>query len=278
MSVEVRPATQDDVRWMVDLAANEGWNPGLRDAEAFRITDPGGFLVATDGDERVGCVSCVRYDERFAFFGFYIVVPERRGAGIGGPLFAAMLERAGERTIGLDGVLDQADRYEAAGFRPAHHSVRWRLDPATADAPGETQAIDTVPFPTLSAFDRRCFPAARVPFLLAWIHTPGHVARAAMHNGVLNGYAVLRPCREGFKIGPLFAKFGELAEALVDDLLGHAGAGPVFLDVPADNEPATALARARGGVNVFESVRMYRGRQPGFDRRKGFGLTTLELG
>ena len=84
------PATQDDVRWMVDLAANEGWNPGLRDAEAFRITNQAG-LVATDGDERVGCVSCVRYDERFAFFGFYIVVPERRGAGIGGPVFVVQV-------------------------------------------------------------------------------------------------------------------------------------------------------------------------------------------
>ena len=190
--------------------------------------------------------------------------------------------RAGDRTIGLDGVVEQADRYEAAGFKLAHRNVRWRLDPPAVSAadPAGADLVDhaALPFPTLSAFDRRCFPGRRDAFLLAWIHTPGHVVRAAVHTGVLNGYAVLRPCREGFKIGPLFAKFRDVAETLVDALLPHAGAGPVFLDVPADNEPGTALAQGRGGGPVFETVRMYRGRVPGFDRRKVFGVTTFELG
>jgi GNAT superfamily N-acetyltransferase len=281
MSVAVRVARPDEVGWMVDLAAGEGWNPGLRDAEAFRVADPGGFLVAVEDDDvPVGCVSCVRYDARFAYFGHYLVVPERRGQGIGGPLFAAMLERAGDRTIGLDGVVAQVDRYAAAGFVAEHRTVRFRLEPDGGHVPDDAAFADTatMPFTSLGDYDRRCFPARRDAFLLAWTHPPGQVGRARVRDGVIDGYGVVRPCREGAKVGPLFAKNRWVAEALLGALLPHAGAGPVFLDAPDAHPDAAALARDRGGEPVFESVRMYRGRRPGFDPRKAFGLTTLELG
>jgi hypothetical protein len=48
--------------------------------------------------------------------------------------------------------------------------------------------------------------------------------------------------------------------------------------VPEGNARAAALARARGGTPVFETVRMYRGPAPTFDRARVFGTTTLELG
>jgi GNAT superfamily N-acetyltransferase len=290
MTVAVRSAAADEVAWMVDLAANEGWNPGLRDAQAFRVADPGGFLIAVDDGEPVGGVSCVRYADAFAFFGLYIVVPGRRGEGIGGPLFAAMLEQAGDRTIGLDGVIAQQPSYEGVGFKVEHRSVRWRLDssvasatagatdPTSASVASTTTDLATVPFDALTAYDRRCFPARREAFLLAWTTMPGHVARAAHRNGTLDGYAVLRPCREGFKVGPLFAGTPTTAATLLDALLPHAAGAPVFLDIPVDNVAATALAVDHHGVAVFETARMYRGRPPGFDRRKVFGMTTFELG
>ena len=232
-----------------------------------------------DDGEPVGCVSCVCYDDAFAFFGFSIVVPERRGQGIDGPLFAAMLERAGDRTIGLDGVVAQSARYEAAGFAPEHRSVRWRLDSSEAGSTtAEATDLAGLAFDELTAYDRRCFPARREAFLLAWTTMPGHVGRAAMRNGRLDGYAVLRPCREGFKIGPLFAGNETTAATLLDALLPHGAGAPVFLDIPVDNVAATALAVDHHGVAVFETVRMYRGRPPGYDRRKVFGVTTFELG
>jgi GNAT superfamily N-acetyltransferase len=263
LSVTVRQADVADVAWMTDLAAGEGWNPGLHDAECFYAADPGGFFVAEEDGRRVGSISCVHYGASYAFFGFYLVVPDRRGQGIGGPLFAAMLERGAGRTIGLDGVLAQQDRYAEAGFVLEHRTLRYEL-PATG-GPRRPSAA-----PDFAAHDRRAFPAPRDAFLRAWTTTPGHYVHASDA-----GYGVLRSCRTGSKIGPLFAEDRAAAEDLLDALLAAAPPGPVYLDAPEHN---AALAADRGGVPVFESVRMYRGAPPAFDRSRVFGTTTLELG
>jgi hypothetical protein len=40
----VEQMTRDDVGLALEWAANEGWNPGLHDAEAFLAADPRGVL------------------------------------------------------------------------------------------------------------------------------------------------------------------------------------------------------------------------------------------
>jgi Acetyltransferase (GNAT) domain len=68
-------------------------------------------------------------------------------------------------------------------------------------------------------------------FLHAWIHTPGHVGRALLRDGRLAAWGVIRPCRTGYKIGPLFADDRAGAEAVFTCLVSHTGGGHVFLDV-----------------------------------------------
>ncbi len=44
----------------IQLAAKEGWNPGLHDAECFYRTDPDGFFIGLlDENQPVGCISAV---------------------------------------------------------------------------------------------------------------------------------------------------------------------------------------------------------------------------
>ena len=43
--VTVRPMVADEVQAAVDWAADEGWNPGINDAEAFFRADRKGFFV-----------------------------------------------------------------------------------------------------------------------------------------------------------------------------------------------------------------------------------------
>ncbi len=80
-----------------------------------------------------------------------------------------------------------------------------------------------------------CFPAARDAFLRAWIGTPGHVGRALSRDGRLSAWGVIRPCRTGWKVGPLTADDRAGAEAVFAALVVAAGGGEVFLDVPAVN-------------------------------------------
>jgi hypothetical protein len=56
---QVRPMRREELAFAIDLAAREGWNPGLNDAECFFAADPGGFLIGELADEPIGCISAV---------------------------------------------------------------------------------------------------------------------------------------------------------------------------------------------------------------------------
>ena len=73
----------EEIALAAEWAAVEGWNPGLADAACFATVDPDGFLVGELDGEAAATISCLNYDERFAFLGFYIVRSDLRGRGYG---------------------------------------------------------------------------------------------------------------------------------------------------------------------------------------------------
>ena len=133
-------------------------------------------------------------------------------------------------------------------------------------------------FAQITAFDRRFFPAAREAFLRQWLTAPGHIALAHMGAGGVQALGVLRPCREGSKIGPLFAETPEAARRVFAALLARAPSGAVFLDVPEPNPEAIAMARDAGMAPVFETARMYAGPAPALPLAQTYGITSFELG
>lgn len=277
----IRTMRREDLALALDWAAAEGWNPGLADAACFFAADPEGFLLAEIGGEPVGCVSAVRYGAGFGFLGFYIVRPEFRGHGHGLALWRAAMARLGGGVVGLDGVVAQQANYRRSGFALLHRNIRHGAAapraPGIAGLPAAIPAAH-LPFEAIAAFDRRFFPAPREAFLRAWLSAPGHVARAVAGAEGLRGYAVLRPCREGSKIGPLFAQDPATARALLAALLAGAPAGPVFLDLPEPNGDALAMAAEAGMAPVFETARMYAGPAPDLPLARIYGIASFELG
>ena len=90
---------------------------------------------------------------------------------------------------------------------------------------------------------------------------------------------MLRRCRQGCKIGPLFADHANLADALYNALAMHVAKGEeIFLDAPEPNRAAVALAERHGMSIVFETARMYTGHAPRIPIERVFGVTTFELG
>jgi hypothetical protein len=123
------------------------------------------------------------------------------------------------------------------------------------------------------------FGAERERFLRAWIDRPAGHALACLDGGRVGGYGVLRPCRAGMKVGPLFADRREVAEALLSGLLATAGPGTeVFVDMPAANAGADELRAGRAFEPSFETARMYLNGRPPEDVRRVFGVTTFEFG
>jgi ribosomal protein S18 acetylase RimI-like enzyme len=284
----IRTMSQDDLALAIDWAAREGWNPGLHDAVPFRAADPGGFLMGVLDGEPVAAISAVRYGEGFGFIGFYIVVPERRGRGFGLAVWQAALDRLQGRTVGLDGVVAQQDNYRRSGFELAYRNMRFEgvagdADAGVPDAPASRilplVPLHEVPEAGLLDYDRNFFPEPRADFLRAWIAQPGTVALGAVQDGQLVGYGVVRPCRVGWKIGPLCADSPELAEGLIAALQRRIPAGaPFFLDIPADNPAAWALVARHGMRMAFETARMYLGPAPELDLERIYGITSFELG
>jgi GNAT acetyltransferase-like protein/acetyltransferase (GNAT) family protein len=222
-------------------------------------------------------VSCALYGDSYAFIGFYIVRQDLRGRGVGSPLFERALARAGGRVVGLDGVLEQQAYYERRGFVLAHRNVRWRTT-GGGERPDGVVELSSVPFQDVLAFDSAVFGCEREGFLRAWIDRPAGQALAVEDGGV-RGYGVLRPCRVGTKVGPLFADGEDVARTVLTGLL--AAAGPqteVFIDMPGANPRAADLRSGRSMEPSFETARMYaNGRLPE-DLSKVFGVTTFEFG
>lgn len=279
-SYTIRAMTRQEVDIAIDWAAAEGWNPGLYDANCFYAADPNGFLIGLLGDEPIAMISAVKYGDSFGFLGFYIVKAEYRGKGYGIQIWNAALARLKGRTIGLDGVVNQQGNYQNSGFTLAYRNIRYR---GTGGGNFSTEPgvvpLSTLPFDEICAYDKPFFPDNRTQFLKCWINQPQSTALGILRNRTLAGYGVLRICRSGYKIGPLFADNSELAERLFLALKAPVPEGtPIFLDTPAVNSAAVDLAKRHNMTVAFETARMYTGKSPDLPVNRLFGVTTFELG
>jgi Acetyltransferase (GNAT) domain/Acetyltransferase (GNAT) family len=279
----IRAMTRAELDQLVGWAADEGWNPGLDDAEVFWATDRDAFIAAELRGELVGGGSIVTYQRRYGFMGLFIVRREWRGHGLGDRLWherkRRLLARLDEpRVIGLEGVFAMQSYYAAGGFRFVCRDLRFEGTGTDGPAPEGIVDLSSVPFADIDAYDRRHFPAPRPEFLERWIDRPGGHAVGVRRGGALAGFAVLRPCRTGHKIGPLFADDPDLAERLFVALARRVPGEPIVLDAPEDNPAALALARRQAMREVFGCARMFLGPAPALPSREIFGITTFELG
>jgi ribosomal protein S18 acetylase RimI-like enzyme len=279
----VRGMAREELEVLVEWAALEGWNPGLDDADVFWETDPDGFVAAEVGGELVGGGSIVSYEGRYGFMGFFIMRADFRGRGLGNRLWNERKRRLLARledgaAIGMDGVFDMQDYYARGGFEFVCRDLRFEGRGVSSSAAVEVVDLRTLPFEAVDAYDQKYFPASRSRFLRMWIDRPGGHSVAVAEGDLIRGYAVMRPCRTGHKIGPLFAADATVADRLFAALSSRVPGEAIFLDVPELNPEALALAQRHGLREVFGCARMVLGRVPELPNGEIFGVTTFELG
>lgn len=262
----------DDLRTAIGWAASEGWNPGLDDAETFHSIDPEGFLMGWLDGHPIGSISAVDWGSGFGFIGLYIVLPEYREQGYGIKLWQAAMDRLAGKTVGLDGVVAQQDNYARSGFQLAHRNLRFE---GTAGAlAGESYGRETTisDLPELMEFD--VAPSQRPTYFSRWLQQN----RAVTLRGD-QSVLVCRPCQRGVKLGPVISPNKDEARLLIGSACSRLSPDtPVFLDIPETNGEALALVEEYGMTLQFETARMYHGKQPSFEHKSWFGVTTLELG
>lgn len=278
----VRPIVDSELDLMLDWAASEGWNPGTDDAGPFLAADRNGFLMGFVGETPAACISAIPYGEDFSFLGFYICRPEFRGQGFGMEIWNACIARLGDRTIGLDGVIDQQANYAKSGFVLVHRNIRYGgVAPADGQSHPHCVELDQTNNGSLTQsiidYDWAFFAGPRETFLRTWIAPPRRTI-VYLEDNAVRGYGTSRACQNGSKIGPLFADNSTIAEDLFLSLTAPLSGQAIFLDIPEPNTAARELAERFDLAPVFETARMYRGRAPALPLDRIFGITTFELG
>ena len=281
--MNIRRMTRDELAMLVEWAAREGWNPGLNDAEVFWATDPNGFVAIEIEDELIGGGSIVAYEKKYGFIGLFIVRLEYRGRGLGDQLWHELNRRLlarldADATIGLDGVFNMQHYYARCGFHFVCRDLRFEGRGMDLPQPKGIIEASALPFENIDAYDQRHFPAPRSKFLEQWLHPPEGHALAAVGGGEIRGYTVMRRCRTGYKIGPLFAANAEVAESLLVAVASRVPGQPIFLDVPEINVDALALVARYKMSEIFGCARMVLGPIPQLPDTAIFGVTTFELG
>ncbi len=288
-SYQIRAMRKEELKKTLEWAAQEGWNPGFDDVEAFWAADPEGFLLVESGGQMVGSGAIVSYGGQFGFMGLFMIKPEYRGRGWGRDLWYYRRQRLQERlergaAIGLDGVEAMQGFYTAGGFQKSHDHIRYsgRIDDLGA-VPSYPQAQLKEPreldFTTLEAFDRKHFGAPRTEFLKLWLQPKAGRARVLVSaEGEMLALGVIRKAHEGYRIGPLFAADAEAAATVLWDLLAAYQGQEVAMDVPSVCAAAAPLALRFGLKPGFTCARMYYGEPPKRPWQNIFAVTSLELG
>lgn len=279
---EIATATRQQLNLAVDWAAAEGWNPGLHDADCFYAADPQGFFVGLLEGEPIATLSAVRYGRSYGFLGFYIVKSEYRGMGYGLQIWQAGLNYLQKRTVGLDGVVAQQANYIKSGFELAHRNIRYEGIGGSvnlSNSQTEILTLSSIPFEAILDYDSEFFPDDRSAFLKCWVQQPASYAVGVMGDRNLSGYGLLRVCRRGYKVGPLFANTPQIARDILLVLIARIEPGvPFYLDVPQVNKQAVGLAESHHMHPMFETARMYMKSQPDLSLNRTYGITTFELG
>lgn len=280
--IDISPMGEDDLARLETWAADEGWNPGLSDIKIAWTIDPEAFVALRARGEMIGGGSIFSYDGKYGFMGLFILRPDVRKQGLGSILWAWRRDRLLARldrgaSIGMDGVFEMAPFYERGGFRPAHRDLRYQGLAGGVDDAGVAIG-DQAKVEDLVRYDRAFFPAPRTRFLRSWTQAPGVITASLNEKGRVAGYGVARPCRVGYKIGPLFADGAEVAKRIAGALMARIPGEQVQMDVPEANAAAVTLAADLGLAPVFGCLRMYFGEPQSLSIERTFAITSMEFG
>jgi len=281
MEYVVRPATRKELEVMIEWAAKEGWNPGLHDGDALYSIDNKGFLLGFLDGKPIASISAVAYNDNFGFIGFYIAKPEHRSKGYGYKIWNAAMKYLSTQNVALDGVVAQQENYKKSGFKLAHRHIRYEGHGSDEKLKEDLhlKPLSKIDINSIYKYDKKIFLFDRKSFLNLWIQQPASLAIGYIRDKKLMGYGMVRKCRSGYKVGPLFADSKEIAKTLFERMRAFVGKdGLIYLDVPEPNKKAMALAKEYNMKPMFETARMYTKEIPKAPLHKVFGVTTFEVG
>ncbi|MEO1330109.1 MAG: GNAT family N-acetyltransferase [Pseudomonadota bacterium] len=281
-TLEITPMHAADCERALHWAEQEGWAPGLEDADILAAASPVGGLIARLDARPAASLSSVRYADRTVRLGLHICRAADRGRGLGARVLDHALRRIEARAVTLDAFPAASAPYRDRGFRTQDRIRRYAgVAPAAARFAGhQDQALRPIGLAALDAvdaFDRAATGAPRRAALSALL-AGGATRRVVglVEDGGLRGWGAVRAARDAYRIAPLQAEDEACADRLLAALLAPIAGAPVLLDAPNRNAAARRLAERWGLTPTFEVERMTRGETADLDETLSFSACALD--
>ena len=273
-------------------SVSAGWRSALDDHEVYYATDQSGFFLGELDGKTVACMSTIKYGEKYAVLGHYVVEKSNRGKGYGLMLNTLALgTHPPTINYGANAVLNMVPHYEKFMglknswigrkmlFDVSHCVSYFRSFKPTANV--LIQPASQIDLDCLSAYDTTAFGAPHHLFLKALLNSPNSINLAASNpSGDIVGFISGRRSileEEGWNISPLFADDGQIARALLKSLYLELAKEVLkrrvtIMVIPSDINPeACALAEELNGTILYEFSRMFtRGSLDIYTKRKDF--------
>ncbi|MCU4743264.1 GNAT family N-acetyltransferase [Natronoglomus mannanivorans] len=267
--LEIRSLTDDDLEDAMELSTQVGWNQIGADWERFLSLSPEGCFAGTVDGELVATTTVITYGDDVSWIGMVLVDEDHRSQGYGGQIFERGLEYARERggdIVGLDATHLGEPIYQKYGFEGVATVFRWR-GTLREHEPGSLECDERAPcverlesrhVDTLCEFDRRHVGTDRSALfrkLLAEPDVRGYYASDSPDSSRLDGYAIARPGRTGWQIGPIVTADSSAIGPLLRTVSIELDGRDVIVDAP-ERDPVTSQLESIGLSRDRELVRM----------------------
>jgi GNAT superfamily N-acetyltransferase len=278
------PLTAADAQAALPLSAEAGWNQTTADW-AFMLREGSGIGLRDGADRRVGSALALPLGERLSWISMVLVARDARRRGIGTRLLRRTIEAVREagRVAGLDATELGRPVYLPLGFRDLYTVSRLWLDALAPSEPaliaGTIRPFVAAELPGIVAFDRPRSGMQRSHVLAYLLQQAAEAAFVAEVEGGIAGYALGRPGRIAFQVGPVVADREDVAIALVSHALASLD-GAAIIDVPDAHADLRAWLDRHGAVRQRGFTRMTLGEPPDGLRSPAvvFALAGPELG
>lgn len=255
----IRPMVPEDEGLFLELIGLTGWGNTAADFRRMLHYEPGGcFLASRDGVD-VGMVNSTCYGS-VGWIGNLVVHPGNRGGGIGAALMRRAMEHltdSGAASIRLDAVEKAIPLYERLGFRAEYASLRFSGLGRVFDV-HEVEEMHTSHLEGVLDLDSRYFGANRERMLRRVFCDFPECCFVACEGGMVRGYIMAKRGESNVRIGPWISEpsEAELAESLLEILMGAAAGERLWIGVPEGNRASIEILIAHGFDSLPSSLRM----------------------
>lgn len=237
-----------DVPAACRLSARVGWNQAEADWRRLIVLNPEGTVAARVDGELAATATLATYGRALHWIGMVIVDPGQRGRGLGTAVLDRMIERSlelGAEVLGLDATHLGEPLYRKRGFVPVRPLDRWLgAVRALHEAADGAVPLREEHWPGALRLDRHLTGLDRSALLRAIAAEPGTRAWGVVDRDGVRGYALLRPGREHWHLGPLVAPASDDVGVLLRAAAEALDGGSVLMDAPREAGLSELLERS----------------------------------